>query len=287
MGEDTYNGTELTVPFVVIGSSTYSNVVVTPERILAVNGGIPNGGADTYIPASNQLMIPAVYYAGSTYTNVVISVGSLVAVGNVRGVDFYASPELFIPSVQVLGGSVYSDVVITVDKILSAGGGMPENVQDVYDRATKQLTIAGIEYNGTVYTIRNANDRCSRGPLSCQSEAPRLRIQYFNVQWKFCQWQHGWRSPQWRTIQGGDGNFYGTRRRWLVEPTGMAPSLELPRLAAKHLLFLHGRRKRRWRHCPAVRMALILEAGFDPGKRRAISMEPHPTWRTLWRWHRI
>ena len=63
-GEDTYNGTELTVPFVVIGSSTYSNVVVTPERILAVNGGIPNGGADTYIPASNQLMIPAALLCG-------------------------------------------------------------------------------------------------------------------------------------------------------------------------------------------------------------------------------
>ena len=70
------------------------------------------------------------------------------------------APSCSFPPVQVLRGSVYSDVVITVDKILSAGGGMPENVQDAFTtRATKQLTIAGIEYNGTVYTER---DRCSR-----------------------------------------------------------------------------------------------------------------------------
>ena len=51
-----------------IGSGTYSNVVVTPLKILAVYGGTTNGSGDNYNPVNNQLTIPAVFYNGTTYT---------------------------------------------------------------------------------------------------------------------------------------------------------------------------------------------------------------------------
>ena len=79
-------------------------------------------------------------------------VGSLLSAGSVWGADFYNKQELNIPAVQVLGGSVYNDVVATVSGIVSYGGGMPAHVQDVYDPATKQLTIAAIQIGSTVYT---------------------------------------------------------------------------------------------------------------------------------------
>jgi uncharacterized repeat protein (TIGR03803 family) len=147
-----YNGTELTIPSLEIGDGTYTNVVVKPSSIVSVQMGTPGSSVDTYEPANNQLTLPLVSYAGTTYTNVVITVGSLVSVGSVTGVDTYSDSQLSIPSVQALGGSVYNNVVITVGGIVSTGGGMPSNVQDVYDPATRQLTIAAVQVGSLVYT---------------------------------------------------------------------------------------------------------------------------------------
>lgn len=151
---DSYDpGTHLlSIPSVLIGSATYSNMVVTPDSILCLQGGTPNGSGDTYYPNDSQLFIPSVAVGPSPYANVLITVGSLVSVGSVAGADSYNGQELTISSVQVLGGSLYSDVIITIGRIVSAGGGMPANVVDVYDPASKQLTIAGVQVGSKVYT---------------------------------------------------------------------------------------------------------------------------------------
>src|SRR5450755_2419922 len=151
-GEDTYNGTQLTIPALTIGSATIYNVVVTPLEILSVLGGAATGSVDSYNPATNELTIPGVFYAGTTYTNVTITVASLVSAGSVVGGDYYNGPELDIQSVQVLGGAEYHDVVITVGGNVSYGGGMPRGAIDVYDPTSKQLTIPVIQFNGQVYT---------------------------------------------------------------------------------------------------------------------------------------
>jgi hypothetical protein len=142
----------LSIPSVLIGSATYSNMVVTPDSILCLQGGTPNGSEDTYYPNDSQLFIPSVAVGPSPYANVLITVGSLVSVGSVAGADSYNGQELTISSVQVLGGSLFSDVIITIGRIVSAGGGMPANVVDVYDPASKQLTIAGVQVGTKVYT---------------------------------------------------------------------------------------------------------------------------------------
>jgi len=149
---DSYNGSELTIPSLAIGAGTYTDVVVTPGSILGVAGGPPNGNQDIYDPVTRQLTIPSVVYEGTAYNNVTITVGSLVSIGSVSGVDTVSGPDLLIPSVQLQGGGVYSDVVITYGAIDSTGGGMPTSVRDSYDPSSHRLTIAAIEVGGKVYT---------------------------------------------------------------------------------------------------------------------------------------
>jgi uncharacterized repeat protein (TIGR03803 family) len=207
-GEDIYNGTQLTIPSVTIGGATFSNMVVTPLNIVQVGGGTANGSVDSYNPANNELAIPAVFYNGTTYTNVVITVRSLVSVGSVTGVDTYysaeVSPQLSIPSVQVLGGPVYHDVVITIDKIIGAEGGMPTNVQDVYDPTTNQLTIAAIQLGSTVYT----NAIITVGTIASVGVSPlKDSVLYSFVGGTGSMVGAGPMAP---LIQASDGNFYGT-----------------------------------------------------------------------------
>ncbi len=152
-GTDTYNGADLTIPAVSVGSATFSNMVVTVASIVSgPSGTAPYGSEDSYNPANNELTIPAVMVGTRTFYNVIIKVGSLVSVGSVSGADVFTGTDLIIPSVQVLGGAIYNNVVITIGSIQSAGGGMPGNVRDVYNAATKELTIAAVEVSGHVYT---------------------------------------------------------------------------------------------------------------------------------------
>jgi uncharacterized repeat protein (TIGR03803 family) len=150
--EDTYNGSELAIPTVIIGAGTYSDVVVVPGTILSVGHGVPNGSADSYDPANGQLFIPSVVVGSTTYTNVTITVKTLISVGSVAGVDTFNGTLIIIPTVQLLNGPVFNTATVTVGRIISAGGGMPENIRDVYDGANRQLTIAAIQYNGKVFT---------------------------------------------------------------------------------------------------------------------------------------
>jgi hypothetical protein len=150
---DTYSGGQLSVPSIAIGRAIYFNVVVTVERIVSgPTGATGNGSEDSYDPGTNQLTIPNVIVGAITYHNVVITVGTLVSIGSVVGVDTYSAPALSIPTVQILGGPAYSNVVITVGSIISAGGGMPTAIQDLYDPATKRLTVAAIQLGSKVYT---------------------------------------------------------------------------------------------------------------------------------------
>jgi uncharacterized repeat protein (TIGR03803 family) len=148
-----YGAGQLSIPLVGIGNASFDSMVVTLGGIVSgPNGSPPSGSEVTYAPASNQMTIPAVTVGSTTYDNVVITVGSLISVGAVTGADIYNGATVSIPSVQVLGGSAYHDVIITLGSIISAGGGMPTSVRDVYDPATKQLTIQAIEVGGKVYT---------------------------------------------------------------------------------------------------------------------------------------
>jgi hypothetical protein len=154
-GADTYNPSnhQLTIPTLAIGNGTYSNVVITVGSVVKPpTGTSPNGNEDTYNPSNNQLTVQSVLDGNNTYYNVIVTVAALDSIGSVTGVDTYNGGRLSMPTVQVLGGSVYSNVIITAGSILSAGGRMPMNVRDVYDPQSKRLTIAAVQLGNKVYT---------------------------------------------------------------------------------------------------------------------------------------
>ncbi len=78
---DTYDGLYLTIPQVAVGSTTYTNVIITVGTVVGVAGGAPTANFDTYDSATGLLTIPSVQAYGSTYTNVTITVGSVISVG--------------------------------------------------------------------------------------------------------------------------------------------------------------------------------------------------------------
>jgi phospholipase C len=152
---DTYSAGELTMPSVVIGGATYSNMVVTVGSIVSGPSGTSAYGVeDSYDPGSKQLTVQAVTVGSATYYNVVVTVAGLVSIGGVVGADTYNGTELAIPYVKVLGGSLYTDVVVSGGSIVSVAGGMPGLLVDSYNSSSGQLTIAAVvdQANGRIFT---------------------------------------------------------------------------------------------------------------------------------------
>jgi phospholipase C len=182
-GADTYSAGELTMPSVVIGRATYSNMAVMVGSIVSgPTGTSAYGLEDSYDPGTNQLAVQSVKVGSATYYNVVVTVAGLVSIGGVAGADTYNGTELAIPYVKVLGGSLYADVVVSGGSIVSVAGGMPALSADSYDSSTGQLTIAAVvdQVNSRIYTnvIVNAPTLLSVGPpgyvLSVTPLNPRL-----------------------------------------------------------------------------------------------------------------
>ena len=68
-----------------------------------------------------------------------------------NAVDIYDGSKLFIPFVFV-GPTIYSDVQVTVGKIISVANGKANPIYDRYDPATNQLSIPAVKVGGTTYT---------------------------------------------------------------------------------------------------------------------------------------
>lgn len=84
---DTFDGANLTIPAVLVGSTTFNNVKITVAKVISVLGGTPTASYDIYTPATTELMIPSVIYGSTTYTNVEIIVGTVVSVGGADGIS--------------------------------------------------------------------------------------------------------------------------------------------------------------------------------------------------------
>jgi hypothetical protein len=152
---DTYNplSKQLTIPSLAIGSTTYTDMVITVGSIVSgPTGTTPLGSGDTYNPASNQLTVPSVLVGTTSYNNVVVTVSGLTSVAGVSGADSYDGTYLSVSSVQVSGGSAYRNSVVTVGNIVSVAGGMPHAAQDSYTPANQELDVPAVQFGGKVYT---------------------------------------------------------------------------------------------------------------------------------------
>jgi phospholipase C len=112
-GADSYNGTELRIPFVqVAGGSLYANVVISVGSIISMAGGMPAVALDTYNSATNQLAIPAVVdqVNGRIYTNVVVTGGKVVSLG---ASGYTLSAAALSPGIVTAGSSSTSTLTVT------------------------------------------------------------------------------------------------------------------------------------------------------------------------------
>ncbi len=82
-GVDTFDGAHLHIPFVQVGGTIYSQVVlnVSLTDVAAVRNGMPGEPLDQY--AAGQLTVAAVLVGTTVYTNVILNLGlgSIVSVG--------------------------------------------------------------------------------------------------------------------------------------------------------------------------------------------------------------
>lgn len=154
LATDTYDGTIVNIPTMLVGSVTYSNVVLSVGHIVSgPNPGPASGTVDSYDPKTGYLTVPSVVFGQRTFYNVVTTVAGLRSIGSVSGADSYANSLLTISAVQV-GGTVYKDVVLSVTpaNIDSIGNGMPLAALDEFTGSTGLLTIPAVQVGSRVYT---------------------------------------------------------------------------------------------------------------------------------------
>jgi uncharacterized repeat protein (TIGR03803 family) len=192
----------LIMPSVVVGNATFSEVtVIAGAMVSGPAGTAPNQHSDSYDPATGRLSLAAVTVDTKTFHNTVITVGHVESMGTVTGADTYDGAELIVPSVQVQGGPVYHNVALTLGGITSVAGGLPRNVQDIYDPSRHQLTIAAVQFGTRVYT----NAVVAMGEVVSVGGGA---LAEFVLQSMVYSQGSG---PLAALIQGADGNFYGTR----------------------------------------------------------------------------
>jgi hypothetical protein len=148
-----YAAGKLTIPSITLGNATYYNVVVTVASLVSgPTGTTPAGTGVTYSAATDELTLPEVSLGSTVYNNVVVRPASLVSIGAASNADSYDGTTLHIPSVQVVGGAVYSNVSISIAGLERIAGGVPAAPRDQYTPADRQLFIPAVEYAGKLYT---------------------------------------------------------------------------------------------------------------------------------------
>jgi hypothetical protein len=127
---DQYDGTYLSIPKVVSGGTTYSNIIVTVDKVISVKGGNPINAYDTYDGFSGQLTIPSVKVGSLTYTNVVVAVSASNIV-SVNGTLLKApapsatniSLSSITPPAKTTGVSPTTDIKFTFSEYITPVGG--------------------------------------------------------------------------------------------------------------------------------------------------------------------
>ena len=154
---DIYNAVthELSIPVLSYGNATFSNIVVTPGRVLSIAGGTPTGLEDAYFYSfaiyGYELYAASVLVGATTYTNVTATIAAMDSLGGVSGADTYDGTYLYIPTVLV-GGKMFNFGIITVAGIDGLAGGFPKSTVDTYNTATHELTIPAVQVGAKAYT---------------------------------------------------------------------------------------------------------------------------------------
>lgn len=149
----------LTIPLVVSGNTSYTNVRITIAGY-RIGGGIPTSSYDTYNPVTNQLTIPSVTVGTATYNNVVVTVGTVLSIGSANSIQAAPVLALVNPLPNVTVGQNYTTVLMaaifpnsrytySIDTL--ANGALPGGMTvDVNGNLTGRPTVTGrTDVNGS------------------------------------------------------------------------------------------------------------------------------------------
>ena len=210
-GTDTYvlSTRQLTIPSMSIGSSQYSNVVVTVANIVtAPSGNSPNGSSDSFDPQNNQLSVRSVNVGATIFYNAVVTVSSLISIGAVTGADSFDGATLHISQVQ-FNGTDYQGVAVAegLGNIVRIAGGMPTAVPDTYNSNTNELAIPAVQVGSRVYTNVIVTVGTLLGVSGIHSSVAESVLDSFNY---VVGSNPDGSNPQASLVQGRDSIFYGT-----------------------------------------------------------------------------
>jgi hypothetical protein len=168
---DTYDsGTgELSIPLLQVGSTVYSDVVVTIGDLINIEENIFLEPFDVFNSATEQLRIPRVFVGDEEYRNVTVTIGSIVSIGDVtfslqddcaiesRKYGDIEIPESFLGNYDIpkANSTLSSNIVRTMNlKDLDAWWAKPSYfdcddkelyMTNVYIESIKRLQELGVE----------------------------------------------------------------------------------------------------------------------------------------------
>ena len=183
---DTFNPVngQLTIPSVSVGSTVYTNVVITVGQVLSVGTAPAIGPNDTYNSSNGTLKIPIVNVSGQLYYNVVITLGSVINIGpsssqtftiagNVTGLN---SGQTLVLSnnandtFNVVGGSLLNPFANSGSASFSFSSPVPYNGNYAVTITTQPVGQTCTVNNGTgfnvINNVTNITVTCSGAPLT-------------------------------------------------------------------------------------------------------------------------
>ena len=175
---------QVTIPSVSVGSTVYTNVVITVGQVLSIGTAPAIGPNDSYNASNGTLKIPIVNVSGQLYYNVVITLGSVINVGpsssqtftiagNVTGLNSGQTLGLSNngnDTYNVIGGSLINPFANSGSSSFSFSSPVPYNGNYAVTITTQPVGQTCTVNNGTGFNVTNnvtnISVTCSGAPLT-------------------------------------------------------------------------------------------------------------------------
>ena len=174
-GADTYDGSQLHAPYIQVGPTVYTNVVLqaAPANIVSVAGGMPRASHDQFDAAGGRLLVPVVVAPGGRiYTNVTLAVntGNLVSLS---GKASAVTPIVGTDAQRLAEQAAFGPTPTLVSQIESQGSGWID--AQLATPSSGYAPMAAIPDTVTAYCALSTDAQCSRDYFS----AFPVQLQFF------------------------------------------------------------------------------------------------------------